>query len=74
MNKDLLSIPVYSQEVTMSKIFDEVADQVVNGEKWGLNEAFFGEHITDRHEKITSSLLMVSALSRMTKKINLGTP
>ena len=73
MNKGLFSIPVYSQEVTMSKIFDEVADQVVNGEKWGLNEAFFGEHITDRHEKITSSLLMVSALSRMTKKINLGT-
>ena len=73
MNKGLFSIPVYSQNVSMDTIFDEIIEQVINGEKWGISEAFFGEHITDRHEKITSSLLMVSALSRLTKKIKLGT-
>ena len=72
MKKGLFSIPVYSQHVAMNKIFDEITYQVVNGEKWGLSEAFFGEHITDKHEKITSSLLMVSALSKLTKNIKLG--
>lgn len=73
MNKGLFSIPIYNQNISMDKIIDEIIDQVINGEKWGINEAFFGEHITDRHEKITSSLLMVSALSKLTKKIKLGT-
>ena len=73
MNKGLFSIPVYSQNISMDKIIDEIVEQVVNAERWGLSEAFFGEHITDKHEKITSSLLMVSTLSRLTKKIKLGT-
>ena len=54
-------------------LFDEIIDQTITSEKLGLSEAFFGEHITDKHEKISSSLSMVSALSRVTKKINLGT-
>lgn len=73
MNKGLFSIPVFNQNVSMDKIIDEITDQVINADKWGLNEAFFGEHITDKHEKITSSLLMVSSLSKLTKKIKLGT-
>ena len=40
-------------------------------DKFGVDEAYFGEHITDKHEKIASSLMMVSTLS--TKKIKLGT-
>jgi len=73
MKKGLLSIPVYNQNYSISDVTNEVIKQVVNADKWGLNEAFFGEHITDRHEKITSSLLMVSALSKLTKNIKLGT-
>ena len=73
MNKGLFSIPVYNQNTSMDKIIDEIVEQVISAERWGLSEAFFGEHITDRHEKITSSLLMVSTLSKLTKKIKLGT-
>ena len=73
MNKGLFSIPVYNQNISMDKVTDEIVDQIVNADKWGLKEAYFGEHITDKHEKITSSLLMVSALSKLTKNIKLGT-
>lgn len=73
MNKGLFSIPVYNQNVSMDKVIDEIVSQVVEADKWGVNEAFFGEHITDKHEKITSSLLMVSTLSKLTNKIKLGT-
>ena len=68
MDKGLFSIPVYNQNVSMDKVIDEIVSQVVEADKWGINEAFFGEHITDKHEKITSSLLMVSTLSKLTKK------
>jgi hypothetical protein len=73
MNKGLFSIPIYSQEISMEKMLNEVINQVVKADQWGLQEAYFGEHITDKHEKITSSLMMVATLAKLTKKIKLGT-
>ena len=72
MKKGIFFIPVYKKSENLHKILSEVKDQVIQGEKFGLNEAFFGEHITDRHEKITSSLMMISTMSKLTNKINLG--
>ena len=73
MKKGIFSIPVYKKNISMDLVIDEIIGQTIKAEKWGLDEAFFGEHITDMHEKITSSLLMVSTLSRLTEKIKLGT-
>ncbi len=73
MNKGIFFIPVNDQNKKNDVLFDEIINQTVNAEKWGIKEAFFGEHITDRHEKISSSLSMVSALSYLTKEIKLGT-
>lgn len=73
MKKGIFSIPVYKKNISMDLVIDEIIGQTIQAEKWGLDEAFFGEHITDMHEKITSSLLMVSTLSRLTDKIKLGT-
>jgi hypothetical protein len=72
MNKGLFSIPVYSKEFSMNKMLNEVIDQVVKADAWGLSEAYFGEHITDKHEKITSSLMMIATLAKLTKSIKLG--
>ena len=68
MNKGIFSIPVYNQKTSMNKMLNEVIDQVIKADEWGLKEAFFGEHITDKHEKITSSLMMVATLAKLTKK------
>ena len=73
MDKGIFSIPVYNQNTPMTKMLNEVIDQVVKADQWGFSEAFFGEHITDKHEKITSSLMMVATLAKLTKKIKLGT-
>ena len=73
MHKGIFFIPLDDQNKQNDLLFDEIIDQTITSEKLGLSEAFFGEHITDKHEKISSSLSMVSALSRVTKKINLGT-
>ena len=72
MNKGIFSIPVYKSSTNIQTVLDEVYNQVINADNWGINEAFFGEHITDKHEKIASSLTMIAALSKSTKKIKLG--
>ena len=71
MNKGIFSIPVYDQDVDFEKILNEVVSYTVKADQ--LIFRAFGEHITDRHEKITSSLMMVSTLSKLTKNIKLGT-
>ena len=73
MKKGLFSIPIYNQNIPLDQITDEITQQVIDSEKWGIKEAFFGEHISDKHEKITSSLLMAATMSKLTKKIKLGT-
>jgi alkanesulfonate monooxygenase SsuD/methylene tetrahydromethanopterin reductase-like flavin-dependent oxidoreductase (luciferase family) len=73
MEKGILSIPIYKQGVSFENVLEEVKDYTVEADQLGIEEAFFGEHLTDRHEKISSSLMMVSALSQITKKIRLGT-
>ena len=73
MNKGIFFIPVNDQTVRNDIIFDQVISETTFADKNGFTEAFFGEHITDLHEKISSSLMMVSALSKLTNKIKLGT-
>jgi hypothetical protein len=73
INKGIFNIPLNSQNVPSSEVLSEAIDSVVLADKFGVDEAYFGEHITDKHEKIASSLMMVSTLSKLTKKIKLGT-
>lgn len=73
MKKGIFFIPCNDQHKESDILFDEIIQQTLNAEKLGISEAFFGEHITDKHEKISSSLSMVSALSKITKRIYLGT-
>ena len=62
MRKGIFFIPINDQNKEPDLLFDEVIEQTINAENWGLEEAFFGEHITDKHEKITSSLMMNGVL------------
>tara|TARA_B100000029_G_C17600922_1_gene965728 strand:+ start:1139 stop:2185 length:1047 start_codon:yes stop_codon:yes gene_type:complete len=73
MHKGIFSIPVYDQSTSFEKVLDEVISFAVQADKLNFNEAFFGEHIADMHEKIPSSLMMISTLSNLTKNIKLGT-
>ena len=72
MNKGIFSIPVYDQSTSFEKVLDEVISFTIQADGLDFDEAFFGEHIADMHEKIPSSLMMISALSTLTKNIRLG--
>ena len=73
IQKGIFFIPVDNKHKQQDTLLDEIIDQTLSAEKWGLKEVYFGEHITDQHEKISSSLMMVSALAKLTKEIKLGT-
>jgi len=73
MKKGIFYIPVYKQEKKLSDIIDEILTTIKYGDKNNISEAFFGEHLSDKHEKIASSLMMVASASVVTNKIKLGT-
>jgi alkanesulfonate monooxygenase SsuD/methylene tetrahydromethanopterin reductase-like flavin-dependent oxidoreductase (luciferase family) len=46
---------------------------VIWADQLGFHDAFVGEHLTDRHENITNSLLFLATLISETRQIRLGT-
>jgi hypothetical protein len=72
-NKGIFFIPIEKPDLTYSKVLKRIIEKVLLVEKMNFGFAFFGEHLTDKYEKLSSSLMMISALSGITKKINLGT-
>ena len=73
MNKGIFYIPLYQQNKDFSKILEEIIENIKFVDKKKFSEIFFGEHLTDRHEKITSSIMMVAAAASITNNIKLGT-
>ena len=73
MKKSVFYIPCYPKNVKTYKIIDEIRQSILMCDGHGFEEAFFGEHIADKHEKISSSLMIAASLAFITKKIKLGT-
>ena len=72
MKKGIFYIPCYPREAKLDKIVDEITSSVIFCDKNNFKEAYFGEHLADKYEKITSSLNIISAMSKVTNKIKLG--
>jgi len=51
----------------------EDREAVILADSLGFSDAFIGEHLTDRHENITNSLLFLATLIHDTIQIKLGT-
>ena len=73
MNLGYFTFPVHPKTKSLDAAFKEDTEAVLLIDKLGYDEAFFGEHMTDEYERITSSLLFISSLIHKTKKIKLGT-
>ena len=73
MNLGYFTFPVHPKTKSLDSAFKEDTEAVLLIDKLGYDEAFFGEHMTDEYERITSSLLFISSLIHKTKKIRLGT-
>ena len=73
MKLGYFSMPVHPLGREWRATLQEDREAVLLADSLGFHEAFIGEHLTDRHENITNSLLFLATLIHETRQIKLGT-
>ncbi|GAA0994672.1 LLM class flavin-dependent oxidoreductase [Acrocarpospora macrocephala] len=73
MRLGYFSMPLHPLGRTWRETLTEDRDAVILADRLGFHDAFIGEHLTDRHENITSSLLFLATLISDTEQIRLAT-
>jgi alkanesulfonate monooxygenase SsuD/methylene tetrahydromethanopterin reductase-like flavin-dependent oxidoreductase (luciferase family) len=66
-------MPVHPQHRPMAETLQEDREAIILCDRLGFHDAFVGEHLTDRTENITSSLLFLATLIGDTRTIKLAT-
>jgi alkanesulfonate monooxygenase SsuD/methylene tetrahydromethanopterin reductase-like flavin-dependent oxidoreductase (luciferase family) len=72
MQLGYFTMPLHPPERAYTTTLKEDRDAIILAEKLGFIEAFVGEHVTDRAETITSSLVFIASLLSDTSRIKLG--
>jgi alkanesulfonate monooxygenase SsuD/methylene tetrahydromethanopterin reductase-like flavin-dependent oxidoreductase (luciferase family) len=72
MQLGYFTMPLHPPERDYTTTLREDRDAIILAEKLGFVEAFVGEHVTDRAETITSSLVFIASLISDTSRIKLG--
>jgi len=67
------AMPMHPQGRSWGETLQEDREAVVLADRLGFHDAFIGEHLTDRHENITNSMLFLATLIPETTQIRLGT-
>jgi alkanesulfonate monooxygenase SsuD/methylene tetrahydromethanopterin reductase-like flavin-dependent oxidoreductase (luciferase family) len=67
------SMPLHPLGRTWADTLREDREAVILADSLGFHDAFIGEHLTDRHENITNSLLFLATLISDTRQIKLAT-
>ena len=73
MKLGIFMMPVHPLHRDPVETLREDRETVILADKLGYHDAFIGEHLTDKAENITNSLLFLATLIHSTKKIKLGT-
>ena len=73
MRLGYFTMPVHPLERNWAETLKEDRDAFVLADKLGFYDAFMGEHLTDRAENITNSMMFLSSLIPLTKTIKLAT-
>src|SRR3954454_3412163 len=66
-------MPMHPQGREWADTLQEDREAVILADRLGFHDAFIGEHLTDRHENITNSLLFLATLIPETTQIKLAT-
>ncbi len=72
MKLSFFTMPLHPPGRDYSATLHEDRAAILLADELGFAEAFVGEHVTDRAETITSSLIFLAALAYQTKNIKLG--
>jgi alkanesulfonate monooxygenase SsuD/methylene tetrahydromethanopterin reductase-like flavin-dependent oxidoreductase (luciferase family) len=73
MRLGYFSMPLHPAGRNWSETLREDREAVILADRLGFHDAFIGEHLTDRHENITNSLVFLATLISDTHQIRLGT-
>lgn len=73
MRLGYFAMPLHPHGRSWCETLGEDREAVILADQLGFHDAFIGEHLTDRHENITNSLLFLATLISETKTIRLGT-
>jgi alkanesulfonate monooxygenase SsuD/methylene tetrahydromethanopterin reductase-like flavin-dependent oxidoreductase (luciferase family) len=73
MRLGYFSMPLHPAGRKWSETLREDREAVIMADRLGFHDAFIGEHLTDRHENITNSLVFLASLISDTTQIKLGT-
>jgi len=73
MRLGFFAMPLHPPGRSYTETLNEDREMTILADQLGFAEGFFGEHITDAAETITSSLIFIAWLLRETRTITLGT-
>ena len=73
MRLGYFAMPMHPITRPWAETLDEDREAVILCDKLGFYDAFIGEHLTDRHENIASSILFLATLIHSTQNIKLAT-
>lgn len=73
MRLGYFAMPMHPAGRAWSETLREDREAVLLADRLGFHDAFIGEHLTDRHENITNSMLFLATLIPETTQIRLAT-
>jgi alkanesulfonate monooxygenase SsuD/methylene tetrahydromethanopterin reductase-like flavin-dependent oxidoreductase (luciferase family) len=73
MRLGYFTMPVHPQERSPTDTLHEDREAIVLADRLGFHDAFVGEHLTEKTENVTNSLLFLATLISDTKTIRLAT-
>jgi alkanesulfonate monooxygenase SsuD/methylene tetrahydromethanopterin reductase-like flavin-dependent oxidoreductase (luciferase family) len=73
MRLGYFTMPVHPMHRNWAQTLQEDRQAIILADQLGFYDAFVGEHITDKCENITNSMMFLSSLIPSTKNIKLGT-
>lgn len=73
MRLGYFSMPMHPLGRSWQSTLAEDREAVILADRLGFHDAFIGEHLTDRHENITNSMLFLASLIPETSSIRLAT-
>ena len=73
MDLGFFTMPIHPPERSLGETLKEDREFALFADELGFVEGFFGEHITDAAETITSSLIFIAWILQDTRNIKLGT-
>ncbi len=73
MQLGFFTMPLHPAQKDLSLSYAEDREAILLAEECGYVEAFVGEHVSDRAEPVTSSIVFLASLAYATSRMRLGT-